>query len=540
MAERSRRAQSPPSNSKRGDCHSVWHVTAFLACIWAGSLFYGEVFSFWIPAWTCSWPSLSTDPKADSTGKAVKVVVIADPQLTDRTTHGMKPDSFVLKATQFYSDIYMRRAFRTTVMALQPDDIIFLGDYFDGGPSLSEKEFNASLDRFWHIFDQSRRGLRSRSVRLPYHFLFGNHDLGYAGLQSERPELLERYKNAFGPIEHMNKIGAVNFVFVDSQSLDGNPYDMRTKSAWNFIENVSTEAQSRDSKALLSHIPLYRPDDTPCGPLRSSQLINQRITWSRSASKRIIYQNYLSEETTVRLLDLLKPVLVLSGHDHDQCSIKHRTASVSVVEHTIGSFSWQNGNLYPSFLLLSVNNQPPSNEEGILSSRMCFLPYQTFIYIWYAVLFVMSLVTLLAWPSHGIDLYKLLSVFKPQGGAKAKDEDASYDYEMVWDAEGSMHLIGKPSGHGEHKSMNQAVARSTALAQSVTKRTTASDNSSIVTSPNEQTTAESSMSLVGRSSRSTLGFVVRRLKQVMGPLVALATVNGGLYVMMLMNDWTGL
>ncbi|MCO5606471.1 hypothetical protein L7F22_060659 [Adiantum nelumboides] len=160
------------------------------------------------------------DPKADGTTKAVKVVVIADPQLTDRTTHGMEPDSFALKATQFYSDIYMRRAFRTTVLSLKPDEVIFLGDYFDGGPSLSETEFNASFDRFWHIFDQSRRGVRSRSTRVPYHFLYGNHDLGYAGVQSQRPELVERYIRAFGPIEHMDKIGAVNFVFADAQSLD--------------------------------------------------------------------------------------------------------------------------------------------------------------------------------------------------------------------------------------------------------------------------------------------------------------------------------
>ncbi|MCO5607818.1 hypothetical protein L7F22_062019 [Adiantum nelumboides] len=221
MAERSRRAQSPPINAKRGGCHSVWHVTVVLACVWAGSLFYGEVLSFWVPAWTCSWPSLSTDPKADGTTNAVKVVVIADPQLTDRTTHGMEPDSFALKATQFYSDIYMRRAFRTTVLSLKPDEIIFLGDYFDGGPSLSETEFNASFDRFWHIFDQSRRGVRSRSTTVPYHFLYGNHDLGYAGVQSQRPELVERYTRAFGPIEHMDKIGAVNFVFADAQSLDG-------------------------------------------------------------------------------------------------------------------------------------------------------------------------------------------------------------------------------------------------------------------------------------------------------------------------------
>ncbi|MCO5606470.1 hypothetical protein L7F22_060658 [Adiantum nelumboides] len=328
----------------------------------------------------------------------------------------------------------------------------------------------------------------------------------------------------------------MNLVVVGS----GNPDDYRAKSAWSFIENVSTEAHSQDSKVLLSHIPLYRPDDTHCGALRSSQVINQRITWSRSGFNEIIYQNYLSEETTVRLLNLLRPVLVLSGHDHDQCSIKHRASSVSVVEHTIGSFSWQNGNLYPSFLLLSVNSRLPSTEEGILSSRVCFLPYQTVIYVWYGVLFVFSLLTLLAWPSHGIDLHELLAHFKPQGGVKAKDEDALYDYEMVWDAEGSMHLMRKPSGHGGYKSTNQSVARSTALAQSVTKRTTASDPSSTVTSPTEQTTAESSTSTVGRSSRSTIGFIVRRLKQAMGPLVALATLNVGLYVMMMMNDWTGL
>ena len=53
----------------------------------------------------------------------------------------MKPGSFSLKATQLYSDIYMRRAFQTTVLGLQPDEIVFLGDYFDGGVELSETEY---------------------------------------------------------------------------------------------------------------------------------------------------------------------------------------------------------------------------------------------------------------------------------------------------------------------------------------------------------------------------------------------------------------
>ncbi|KAF3773910.1 hypothetical protein EJ110_NYTH54198, partial [Nymphaea thermarum] len=35
------------------------------------------------------------------------------------------------------------------------------------------------------------------------------------------------------------------------------------------------------------------------------------------------YQNYLSERASIYLLELLKPNLVLSGHDHDQCTVTH-------------------------------------------------------------------------------------------------------------------------------------------------------------------------------------------------------------------------
>ncbi len=61
-------------------------------------------------------------------------------QITDRTSYGMKPGSLALWLTQFYSDIYMRRAFRTSVLGLEPEQIVFLGDLFDGGPFLSPKE----------------------------------------------------------------------------------------------------------------------------------------------------------------------------------------------------------------------------------------------------------------------------------------------------------------------------------------------------------------------------------------------------------------
>eukprot|EP00249_Psilotum_nudum_P005581 c19032_g1_i3 orf=176-1552(+) len=439
---------------------SKWRTATFLGSVWVASLLYGEMLAFWIPVWSCTWPTLNSslnDSKADS-NDPIKVAVIADPQLTDRTTHGLAPGSFVLRVVLFYSDIYMRRSFRTSVLALEPDEIIFLGDYFDGGPYLSNEEYHESWKRFQHIFDQSQRGARSRSSMIRFHFLSGNHDLGYGGLQSARPEVIERYEKLFGETVHTDHIGGVDFIFVDAQALDGPTADARTSNTWNFIQNLSTES-NHPPRVLLSHIPLYRPNDTPCGIDRSSPVINQRITWSGSGSPGILYQNYLTEEITVRLLHMVKPVLVLSGHDHDQCTVRHRASFISVLEHTLGSFSWQAGNHYPSFMLLSVasSTSKQSVEGRVVSSQLCFLPYQTFIYIWYAILFVVSVLLLFGLPlpspnwkqySTSIRQFVIHVVSsRPNGEVKEKEEDVDCEYEMVWDAEGAMHLIKKCSSH---------------------------------------------------------------------------------------------
>jgi hypothetical protein len=117
-----------------------WRVAAVMGCMWVASLLYGEVFIYWLPVWTCPWPSLNVNQVQDSPKSPIRVLVIADPQITDRTSYGMKPGSLALWLTQFYSDIYMRRAFRTSVLGLEPEQIVFLGDLFDGGPFLSPKE----------------------------------------------------------------------------------------------------------------------------------------------------------------------------------------------------------------------------------------------------------------------------------------------------------------------------------------------------------------------------------------------------------------
>lgn len=62
-------------------------------------------------------------------------------QLMDRTSLRLAPKSLALEMAQFYTDLFMRRAFSASVIPFKPDVILFLGDYFDGGPVLSNEEY---------------------------------------------------------------------------------------------------------------------------------------------------------------------------------------------------------------------------------------------------------------------------------------------------------------------------------------------------------------------------------------------------------------
>lgn len=63
----------------------------------------------------------------------------------------------------------------------------------------------------------------------------------------------------------------------------------------------------------------------------------------------------------------------------------------------------------------------------------------------------MTLLALLLWPNHGISFLNntadcISNVMKSSflsSVTKEKNEDENCEYEMVWDAEGSMHLVKK-------------------------------------------------------------------------------------------------
>ncbi|KAK4409342.1 hypothetical protein Sango_0007200 [Sesamum angolense] len=353
------------------------------------SLLYGEWFAYLVPSiWTCSWPhqrpSSSSLDGVDYPSKYVKIAVVADPQLMDRTSLRLPPKSFALEFAQFYTDLYMRRAFLSSVLPLKPDVVLFLGDYFDGVPYCRMKRYSA--------------------------------------FNSRKLEIVKRYEREFGVRNFKVTLGNVDFIAIDAQTLDGRPQSKLTSATWDFIKNASKDIRSTP-RVLLTHIPLYRPDGTPCGPHRSASIINQS--------------------------------LVLSAHDHDQCTVTHRSKNGPVIEQTVGTVSWQQGNLYPSFMLLSASNSTlsdGSSPENAASSQLCFLPMQTHIYLWYLSLFAMTLVIVLLWPANEVLILRKLgelmgcirSLYNSFSNTmKEKNEDENCEYEEIWDAEGTMHLIKK-------------------------------------------------------------------------------------------------
>lgn len=169
-------------------------VGKYLLCIWIVVLSYGEVLCF---ANTCAWPSgsayssydLAINPlKRETKMPTQRVVVIGDPQLTDATSYWFIK-GLALRLVEFYSDLFMRRAYMLNVLSLQPDVVAFVGDLFDGGRQFSSTdEFQLHLRRFQSVFRMENS--------MKFVFAAGNHDVGLGRFYST--PAAKRWELTFG------------------------------------------------------------------------------------------------------------------------------------------------------------------------------------------------------------------------------------------------------------------------------------------------------------------------------------------------------
>jgi hypothetical protein len=336
------------------------------------------------------------------------------------------------------------------------------------GEAFWKKEYNRFGRIFFDLFTNTgvapRQGQHERRRLIAS--IPGNHDLGFGnGVQLPVRDRFEAY---FGEGNRVDIIGNHSFISIDGVSLSAKDHaEEGAEKIWkptaDFLDNIQetrTNAIAQDLRkqfgtsfkkryehevyetkelkkaelpevdgidssgypaVLLSHVPLYRDPETPCGPKR------ERHPQGRDAHGKLLekdgrnsilvqagyqYQNVLSGEVTLDITSKIGDVrYAFSGDDHDYCEVKHMrfpSGGGGIREITVKSLSWAMGVRKPGFVTLSLWN--PIDEEGLsiegpidtptLQSHLCLLPDQLGIFLRYAILFLITLSVLLIRAGH--------------------------------------------------------------------------------------------------------------------------------------------
>lgn len=295
----------------------------------------------------------------------------------------------------------------------------------------------------------------------------GNHDLGFGrGIQAS---VRKRFNAYFGDGNRIDVIGNHTFVSIDSVSISalGQENPESAEELWrptiDFLDGAKKKKQrlvqeelriqrglprnlafshdivessdlataelpkfkfeDTDTKdtdfptILLSHVPLYRAEDTPCGPLREhwpptpppkgqTEPLEKDERNAIAVRGGYQYQNVLHREVTKDIAEKVGDIqFAFSGDDHDYCEVVHRgyaSGGGGIREITVKSISWAMGVRHPGVVLVSLWN--PIDEQGkslekegnkpTLQTHLCLLPDQLGIFIRYATLFAVTLLLL--------------------------------------------------------------------------------------------------------------------------------------------------
>ncbi|CAK7274065.1 hypothetical protein SEPCBS119000_005979 [Sporothrix epigloea] len=303
----------------------------------------------------------------------------------------------------------------------------------------------------------------------------GNHDLGFGS--EVQLSVRNRFESYFGEGNRVDVIGNHTFVSVDTVSLSADSSDRAGQSdvqpifapTEDFLKTVSwakTRAVARELRfqqgaveegvlhrhrvedlgsavfdlaaqekalgagdalladlptILLTHVPLYRPAGTPCGPHREhwpptkppadkpDTPVFPDHRNAISLTRGYQYQNVLSESDSHKLIKSIGNVKhAFSGDDHDYCEVVHDAGLDHVREITVKSFSMAMGVPTPGFLMLSLYNpvdpkgQPlamvgaPPGEVAppTMQTHLCLLPNQLSTFARYGGMAVVSIVLL--------------------------------------------------------------------------------------------------------------------------------------------------
>lgn len=124
------------------------------------SLLYCEFLADYIAMWSCKWPELQQNVEDD---EVLHAMVIADTHLIG-PINGHWLD-------KLYREWHMQRAFTAAIVLHHPDVVFILGDLFDEGDRVSQREFQKYTLRFHKLFHTPES--------IPLISVAGNHDVGF-------------------------------------------------------------------------------------------------------------------------------------------------------------------------------------------------------------------------------------------------------------------------------------------------------------------------------------------------------------------------
>ncbi|KAK9456417.1 Metallo-dependent phosphatase-like protein [Dipodascopsis uninucleata] len=404
--------------------------------LWIYTLLWGERWIFADYIKRCDWSKWENWPAGAS---PERVILVADPQLVDDNTYPGR-NSLLLSLTEAYVDNYMHRAWYYLETELKSDATIFLGDLFDGGREWEHNQWLDEYRRFYRVFP-------SFQGKLTLHNVAGNHDIGL-GDTIIKPAL-NRFQAYFGESSIRMTIGNHSFIILDTDSMM-NQIDEEIYGPPRALFNSIAQEPPHTSlpRILLTHIPLFRPAETPCGPKREKG-------GSISISRGYQHQNVLYPDLSTEILDKIAPLAIFSGDDHDACKVEHRAG---VFEYTVKSISIAMGVSYPAFEMISLWNPhgPASSIHSIRTyqTHLCVLHSQFDVFRSYARLFALTLVVVfyISYKGYQKKHKAFVGMFT---GEKSKDFKSSRSYyepirsfitftELVSESKWFLILFGRP------------------------------------------------------------------------------------------------
>ncbi|XP_073487424.1 metallophosphoesterase 1 isoform X3 [Aquarana catesbeiana] len=304
--------------------------------------FFCEFLLYYFVIFWCAWPDLKNAPSAHSS-TPLKAMFLSDTHLL-----GEIQGHWFDKLRREWQ---MERAYQSALWLMQPDIVFILGDLFDEGKWSNSKAWDYDVSRFQSMF---RHPPQTELI-----VVVGNHDVGFHYEMTEHK--LKRFERVFNiTSEKVVTRKGINFVLVNSVALEGDGCVI-CRAEEDRIFKVS-----RQLNCSRKHYPLYRASDSQCTGEDSASPEEKQVLF-------IEKYDVLSQDASKKLLQLLQPRLILSGHTHSACTVFHG----DVQEISIPSFSWRNRN-NPSFIMGLITAEDFALEK-------CFLPTENTVIYTYSV-----------------------------------------------------------------------------------------------------------------------------------------------------------